>query len=74
LSKRLTITGSTIRHRDPEFKATIARKLEQHVWPWLKSGIVKPIIQQVFNFDHAADAHKAIESETHIGKIVLTVS
>jgi len=73
LSKRLTITGSTLRKRDPEFKAGIARKLEQHVWPWLKSGVVKPIVYQVYNFDHAPDAHKAIESETHVGKIVLTI-
>ena len=73
LSKRLTITGSTLRKRDPEFKANIARKLEQHVWPWLRSGIVKPIVYQVFPFDQAPDAHKAIESETHTGKIVLTI-
>lgn len=73
LSKRLTITGSTLRHRDKEFKANIARKLEQHAWPWLRSGIVKPIVYQVFNFEHAPEAHKSIESETHVGKIVLTV-
>lgn len=73
LSRRLTITGSTLRHRDPEFKASIAGKLEKHVWPWLRSGVVKAIVQQVFNFEHAPEAHKAIESETHIGKIVLTV-
>lgn len=73
LTKRLTITGSTLRHRDPEFKEGIARKLEQHVWPWLKSGIVKPILYQVFPLDQASEAHKSIESETHVGKIVLTV-
>jgi NADPH2:quinone reductase len=73
LSKRLTITGSTLRHRDPEFKANIAAKLEQHVWPWLISGAVKPIVYQVFDFAHAPEAHKSIESETHVGKIVLTV-
>lgn len=73
LSRRLTITGSTLRHRDTDFKANIARKLEQHVWPWLKSGIVKPIVYQVFDFAHAPEAHKAIESETHVGKVVLTI-
>jgi NADPH2:quinone reductase len=73
LNKRLTITGSTLRHREPEFKANIARKLEQHVWPWLKSGVVTPIIHQVFPLEQASEAHKSIESETHVGKIVLTV-
>lgn len=73
LTKRLTITGSTLRHRDADFKANIARKLEEHVWPWLKSGKVKPVVYQVFDFDHAPQAHSSIESETHVGKIVLAV-
>jgi NADPH:quinone reductase len=71
MRKRLTITGSTLRPRDPVFKASIAAKLKEFVWPWLESGKVKPIIFQTFSLDKAAEAHHLMESSQHIGKIVL---
>jgi NADPH:quinone reductase len=71
MSKRLTITGSTLRSRDTVFKSAIARKLEEHLWPLLASGKIKPIIYSVFPPEKAADAHRLMESSSHIGKIVL---
>ena len=71
MRKRLTITGSTLRARDTTFKAAIARQLEKHVWPWLESGKVKPIIYKTFPIEAAAEAHVLMESSEHIGKIVL---
>lgn len=71
MRKRLTITGSTLRARDTTFKAAIARQLEKHVWPWLESGKVKPIIYKTFPIEAAAEAHALMESSEHIGKIVL---
>jgi NADPH:quinone reductase len=71
MSKRLTITGSTLRARDPLFKAAIAQNLEKNIWPLLASGKIKPIINAVFPAEKAAEAHQLMESSEHIGKIVL---
>ena len=73
MAKRLTITGSTLRAREVEFKADIARKLEKHIWPKLASGDIKPIIHQTFPLAEASKAHELMESSEHIGKIVLLV-
>ncbi len=71
--KRLTLTGSTLRPRKPEFKARLARELEQKVWPLLESGAVKIMIDKAFPLAQAADAHRHMESNAHMGKIVLEV-
>lgn len=74
LRNRLTLTGSTLRARDAKFKSAIAKNLEQHVWPWVTEGKVKPVVYKTFPLDQAPDAHRLIESSEHIGKIVLIVS
>jgi NADPH2:quinone reductase len=71
--KRLTITGSTLRTRDDAFKASIAAKLHEKVWPLLESGQIKPVINSTFALTDAALAHQLMESSQHIGKIILTV-
>ena len=71
--KRLTLTGSTLRARDDDFKATIAQKLYQKVWPLLATGKIKPIIHSTFALNDAAKAHELMESSQHIGKIILEV-
>lgn len=73
MRKRLTITGSLLRPRPTGFKSSIAAKLKEHVWPWLESGKVRPIVFETFPLEKAADAHRLIESSQHIGKIVLTI-
>ncbi len=78
LRRRLTISGSTLRPRPIAFKAAIALALKQRVWPLLCSGAVKPVIHSVFDAvgdasgSGAAKAHALMESNQHIGKIVLT--
>jgi len=72
MTKRLTITGSTLRSRDMVFKAAIARNLEEHIWPLLKSEKIKPVINKVFAAEHATEAHRLMESSGHIGKIILS--
>ena len=69
--KRLTITGSTLRPRDVEFKAAIAANLEQHVWPLLAAGDIRPVIYKVLPLAQAAEAQRLMESGRHIGKILL---
>jgi NADPH:quinone reductase len=72
LRRRLTISGSTLRPRPVAFKSAIAKALRQQVWPWLEAGRVKPVIHQVFPAAQAAEAHTLMESNQHIGKLVLT--
>ena len=78
LRRRLTISGSTLRPRPIAFKAAIAQALKQKVWPLLASGAVKPVIHSVFDAvgdasgSGATKAHALMESNQHIGKIVLT--
>jgi NADPH2:quinone reductase len=76
LRKRLTVTGSTLRPRPIAFKGAIARALREKVWPLLEGGAVKPVIHSQFAAagepSGAAQAHALMESNQHIGKIVLT--
>jgi NADPH:quinone reductase len=74
LAKRLTHTGSTLRSRSVAEKAQIAQELEQHVWPLLQQGKLKPLIFRTFRLEEAAEAHALMEAGTHIGKIVLTTA
>lgn len=71
LRKRLTITGSTLRPRPLTFKAAIAASLRATVWPWIEGGKIKPVIYRVFPAAQAAAAHTLMESNQHIGKLVL---
>ena len=72
LRKRLTITGSTLRPRSLEFKTAIAKSLKDKVWPLVASGVIKPVIHSTFVAADAAKAHTLMESNLHVGKIVLT--
>ena len=72
LRKRLTITGSTLRPRSLAFKTAIAKALMEKVWPLLASGAIKPVIHSTFAAADAAKAHALMESNQHVGKIVLT--
>ena len=71
LRRRLTITGSTLRPRPEAFKAQIARALRENVWPWIEAGRVRPVIYKTFEAADAAQAHALMESNQHVGKIVL---
>lgn len=73
LSKRLTLTGSTLRIRSVEQKALVAQAVHHNVWPLIAAGRVKPVVHATFPLDQAAEAHRLMESSQHIGKIVLEV-
>lgn len=74
MTRRLTITGSTLRPQSDQAKARIARDLSKRVWPLLDTGRVHPVMDSVFDLREAAEAHRYMESSAHIGKIVLAVS
>jgi len=73
MTRRLTVTGSTLRASPTERKAAIASSLRAKVWPLVESGVVKPVIYRVFPLEQAAAAHSLMESSQHIGKIMLEV-
>ena len=74
MTQRLTVTGSTLRPRSAADKAAIATTLADQVWPTLADGAIAPVIAQVFDLDQAAEAHRLMESSTHMGKILLKVA
>ncbi|MBL6454354.1 NAD(P)H-quinone oxidoreductase [Belnapia sp. T6] len=74
MTRRLTVTGSTMRPRTTAQKAEIAAALREKVWPLLEAGKVAPPIHQVFPLAEAGKAHALMESSTHIGKIMLKVA
>lgn len=69
--KRLTLTGSTLRPMPVAYKAAIARNLEEHIWPFIGYGQIKPVIYKKLPLEQAAEAHAIMESSAHIGKILL---
>jgi NADPH2:quinone reductase len=74
MQKRLVLTGSTLRSRTAEEKATLAQDVQRNVWGLIESGAVRPVIFKTFPLDQAAQAHQALENGDHVGKIVLTVA
>lgn len=73
MRKRLTITGSTLRPQSVQAKTAIGASLEEHVWPILASGKIKPVMDHTFPLSGAVNAHLRMEKSVHIGKIVLKV-
>jgi putative PIG3 family NAD(P)H quinone oxidoreductase len=73
MSKRIFITGSTLRIRSVAQKALVAEGVRRNVWPLLEQKRVHPVIHATFPLAEAAEAHRMIESSQHIGKIVLTL-
>ncbi|HEV3181306.1 MAG TPA: NAD(P)H-quinone oxidoreductase [Steroidobacteraceae bacterium] len=71
--KRLSISASTLRAQPVANKGRIAAALREHVWPLFETRGLKPVIHARFPLADAAGAHRLMESDTHIGKIVLVV-
>lgn len=69
--KRLTLTGSTLRNRPVDEKGRIARALQSAVWPLLERRAVVPVIQHVLPLAKAVDAHRILEANEAMGKVVL---
>jgi putative PIG3 family NAD(P)H quinone oxidoreductase len=73
LPKRLTLTGSTLRARTIAQKAAVAQAVREHVWPLFESKRVHPVIFKTFPLAEASEAHRLMETSSHVGKIVLTL-
>lgn len=73
MSKRLTLTGSTLRPRSSAFKTLVADELMQTVWHFVQEGRLRPAMDMRFPLAEAAKAHARMDAGEHFGKIVLTV-
>ena len=73
MTRRLTLTGSTLRPQSDLAKAKIAESLLDKVWPLLDNGQIHPVMDSTFPLESASLAHVRMESSVHIGKIVLEV-
>ncbi len=73
MTRRLTMTGATLRPQSDLAKARIAAQLREHVWPLLEAKKIAPVMDQEFALEDAAKAHARMETSEHIGKIVLKV-
>ncbi len=73
MQRRLTLTGSTLRARSIEEKGRLARAVRATVWPLVEKGLVRPVVHATFPLAAAAEAHRLMESGTHVGKIVLVL-
>lgn len=71
--RRLTLTGSTLRPRPAAYKGRIAAELVREVWPLLESGEIRTRIHKVFAFDDVRAAHRLMDGNEQIGKVVLAV-
>ena len=71
MSRRYTLTGSTLRPRSREFKALLAQEIAANVWPFAASGQLRPVMDRIFPLADAAAAHARMEAGSHVGKIVL---
>lgn len=71
LAKRGTLIGTALRSRPAEQKAEIVRQVREHVWPLIESGAIRPIVDRRIPMREAAEAHRVVESSTHLGKVLL---
>ena len=73
MTRRLTLTGSTLRPQSDLSKTQIASELSEKIWPLLGAGRLNPVIDSVFELEDVGSAHLLMESSKHIGKILLKV-
>ena len=73
MSRRLFLTGSTLRARSVAEKSAVREAVQKHVWPWVTDGSFRPVVSARFPLDQVTQAHQLMESSQHIGKILLTL-
>lgn len=73
MTKRLVLTGSTLRARSDEFKGLLADEIHENVWPLVEDGTLRPVMDESFPLSEVAAAHARMEAGDHIGKIVLDI-
>ena len=73
LKKGITLKGSTLRSRTNEMKGFILSKLVEKIYPLIENGSIRPLIHAVLPMTEAQKAHEILQSQTNMGKVVLTL-
>jgi NADPH:quinone reductase-like Zn-dependent oxidoreductase len=73
MAKRATVTATSLRARPAHEKAAIVTAVQDHVWPLLDDGRVRPVVDRVLPMSEAARAHRVVEAGEHVGKVLLRV-
>jgi len=73
MRKRGAVIAATLRARPTEDKATICASVEEHVWPLVADGHVRPVVHTRLPLSDAAGAHRVVEESSHVGKVLLVV-
>jgi putative PIG3 family NAD(P)H quinone oxidoreductase len=73
MHRRLVLTGSTLRGRPVPEKGRLRDEVQNHVWPWIESSMVRPQISHRLPLEHAREAHSLLERSEHFGKVLLQV-
>ena len=71
MTKRGTVSATTLRSRPVADKARIVKGVRDQVWPLVDAGAIRPIIDRTIPMAEAAEAHRLMESSDHLGKILL---
>ncbi|MEV0805541.1 NAD(P)H-quinone oxidoreductase [Micromonospora sp. NPDC050200] len=74
LAKRASVAATALRSRPLDDKAEIVRGVREQVWPLVSSGAVRPVVDRRLPMTEAAEAHRLVESNDHVGKVLLTTS
>lgn len=73
LRKRAAVLATSLRHRPPAEKAAIVAAVEEHVWPLVADGAVRPVVHDVFALADVREAHRCVEESSHVGKVLLAI-
>ena len=73
LRKRLQITGTTLRSRSKEYKRQLVADFREQVWPHFTDRALMAVVDTIYDWEGVADAHKYMEANANVGKIVLTI-
>lgn len=73
LTKRVTLIGTLLTPRSDAYKAKLTQEFVKVVMPYLESGSIRTIIDTTFSLEEVAKAHRYMESNKNIGKIILTL-
>lgn len=71
MRKRGAVLATMLRPRPPGEKAAIIASVEEHVWPLVEAGTVRPVVHQVFALDDVREAHRTMEASANVGKLLL---
>jgi NADPH:quinone reductase-like Zn-dependent oxidoreductase len=73
LQKRAAVLATSLRARPAEEKAAIVAAVEEHVWPLVSDGSVRPVVHEVFDLADVREAHRCVEDSAHVGKVLLQI-